>query len=134
MARLALSIHIPYSLRNVVYHHGTVCISVVHGCQRLVTLLSCCVPNLELDCRLFIQGKGLCEESSADRGLSVIVELILPGKVSIAITRLVFALYRTFTKRRTSELFPTADSPSRSSVYPPLEIRYEITANPEAQA
>jgi hypothetical protein len=126
--------HIPYSLRNVIYHHGTVCISVVHGCQRLVAFLSCCVPNLELDCRLIIQGKGLCEESSANRGLSVIVELILPAKVSIAITRPVFALYRTFTKRRTSELFPTADSPSRPSVYLPLEFRHEIATDPEAQA
>jgi hypothetical protein len=124
----------PYSLRDVVYHHGTVCISVVHGCQRLVTFLSCCVPNLELDCRLIIQGKGLCEESSADRGLSVIVELILQAEVSIAITKLVFALYRTFTKRRTSELFPTADSPSRLSVNLLLELHPVIATDPEAQA
>jgi hypothetical protein len=111
--------YVPYSLRNVVYHHGAVCISVVHGCQRLVTFLSRCVPNLELDCRLIIQGECLCEESSADRGLSVIVELILPAEVNIANSRLVFALYRTFTKRRTSELFPTADSPSgRQYMFP----------------
>lgn len=66
-----------YSLRNVVYNHGAVCISVVHGRERLVALLSCCVPDLELDCRLLIEGKGLCEESGADSRFSVVVELVL---------------------------------------------------------
>jgi hypothetical protein len=70
----------PYSLCDIVYNHGTVRISVVHGCQRLVALLSSCVPDLELDCRLVVQGKGLCEESGADSGLSVIIELVLPGR------------------------------------------------------
>lgn len=108
-----LGICAPYCLRDVVYYHSAVCISVVHGSQRLVALLSRCVPNLELDCRLIVQGKGLCEESGADSGLSVVIELILFGEVNMAIWVLaVVCPYRTFTKRSTSELFPTADSPS----------------------
>jgi len=67
----------PYSLCDIVYDYGAVRISVVHGCQRLVALLSRSVPDLELDCRLVVQGKGLCEESGADSGLSVIIELVL---------------------------------------------------------
>jgi hypothetical protein len=66
-----------YSLRNVINDNGAVCVPVVHGCERLVALLSCCVPDLEFDCRLLVEGEGLCEESGADCGLSVVIELIL---------------------------------------------------------
>ena len=70
-----------YSLCDVIDDYGAVCVSVVHGCERLVALLSCCVPDLEFDCRLFVQGKGLCEESGADGGFSIVVELILVARV-----------------------------------------------------
>lgn len=102
----------PYRLCNIVYHYGAVCVSVVHGSQRLVALLSRGVPNLKLDCRLLIEGEGLCEECSADSGFSVVVELILLAVVSVATIIPTVVLQRTLTKRRTRELFPTADSPS----------------------
>lgn len=71
-----------YCLCDIVYDYGTVCVSVVHGCQRLVALLSCCVPDLELHGRLLIKGQSLCEESGADGGFSVVVELVLVAEIS----------------------------------------------------
>lgn len=100
-----------YSLCDIVYDNRAVCVSIVHGSQRLVALLSRSVPDLELHGRLLIQGEGLCEESSADRGFSVVVELILAKGVSARVLCASLASYHTLTKRRTSELFPTADSP-----------------------
>jgi hypothetical protein len=66
-----------YSLCNVVDYDGAVGISVVHGRKRLVALLAGRVPDLELDCRVLVEGDGLGEEGSADGGFSVVVELVL---------------------------------------------------------
>ena len=66
-----------YGLRDVVDDDGAVGIAVIHGRERLVALLACCVPNLELDCRVLVERDGLCEEGSADGRFSVRVELVL---------------------------------------------------------
>ena len=70
---------VAYRLRNVVYHYGTVRIPVVHGGQRLVAFLTRCVPYLEFDRSGFVECDGLGEESGADGGLSVVIELVLTG-------------------------------------------------------
>jgi len=66
-----------YGLCDIVDDDGAVCISVVHGRQTLISFLSCCVPDLELDCSRFIESNGLCEKCCADCGFAVIVELVL---------------------------------------------------------
>ncbi len=66
-----------YRLGDVIYDHGAVCVSVVHGCQGFVSLLAGGIPDLELDCRVFIEGDGLCQEGGADGGFPVRVELVL---------------------------------------------------------
>lgn len=66
-----------YSLCYVVNNNGAVGITVVHGRKRLVALLSCSIPYLELDGSIIIQGDRLGEERSADGRLAVIIELIL---------------------------------------------------------
>lgn len=68
---------LPYRLCDIVDYYRAVCVSVVHGRQRLVALLPCCVPNLKLDRCLLIEGNRLCQECGADGGFSVVVELIL---------------------------------------------------------
>lgn len=67
-----------YSLCDIVYDDGAVCVPVVHGRQRLVALLAGGIPDLELDCCVLVEGNGLSEESGADGRFSVIIELILP--------------------------------------------------------
>jgi hypothetical protein len=67
----------PYRLCDVVYDYGAVRIPIVHGRQRLVAFLPCCVPYLKLDRRLLVEGDSLCQEGCADGGFSVVVELIL---------------------------------------------------------
>lgn len=64
-------------LRYIVDDNGAVGVSVVHGGKGLVTLLAGCIPNLELDCGVFVEGDGLGEESGADGRFSEGVELIL---------------------------------------------------------
>lgn len=66
-----------YCLCDVVYYHGTVGVAIVHGCQRLVSLLPCCVPYLELYCGLLVECNRLREECGADSRFSVVVELVL---------------------------------------------------------
>lgn len=68
-----------YGLRNVVYDDGTVGVSVVHGRQRLVSLLASRVPNLKLDRRVLIERDGLGEESRSNGRFPERVELILMG-------------------------------------------------------
>ena len=60
-----------YSLRNVVDHYRAVGIPVVHGRQRLVSLLARRIPDLKLDCGVLIEGDGLCKEGGADCGFPV---------------------------------------------------------------
>lgn len=69
-------------MSDVVDDDGAVCIAVVHGRQRLVPLLSGRIPNLKLDCGCVVEGYRLCEEGGADGGFSVVVELVLAGRVS----------------------------------------------------
>ena len=66
-----------YSLCDVVDYYGTVCVSVVHGRERLVALLAGRVPDLKLYGCVLVEGNGLGEEGSADGGFSVVVELVL---------------------------------------------------------
>ena len=66
-----------YGLCDVVYDYGAVCVSVVHGRERLVALLAGGIPDLELDRGVFIEGDGLGEEGGADGGFPVVVELVL---------------------------------------------------------
>lgn len=66
-----------YSLSNVVDYDGAVGIAVVHGSQRLVALLTCGIPDLELDGSRVIEGDCLGEESGADGGFPVVIELVL---------------------------------------------------------
>jgi hypothetical protein len=68
---------ITYSLCDVVYYYGAVCISVVHGCERLVALLAGGVPNLKLHGCVLVEGDGLCEEGGTDSRFSVVIELVL---------------------------------------------------------
>ena len=62
---------------DVVNDNGAVGVAVVHGCERLVAFLACSVPDLELDGCGFVESDGLSEESGADGGFAVVVELVL---------------------------------------------------------
>lgn len=55
-----------YGLGNVVDYNSAVCVAVVHGGQGLVALLTCGIPNLELDGSCVIEGDGLGEEGGTD--------------------------------------------------------------------
>lgn len=66
-----------YSLCDVVDDYSAVRISVVHGRERFVPLLPGRVPDLKLDCRILIEGDGLCEEGGTNGRFSVGVELVL---------------------------------------------------------
>lgn len=66
-----------YSLCDIINDDCAVCVPVVHRCKRLVPLLACRIPYLELDSRGIVEGDGLCEEGSSDSRFSVVVELIL---------------------------------------------------------
>lgn len=94
-----------YSLCDVVDYHGAVRIPVVHRRQRLVPFLPGRIPNLEFDCRVLVEGDGLCEEGGADGRFSVRVELVLAvcqreGDKGPAARSAI----RTFTNRKTIEL------------------------------
>jgi len=64
-------------LGDVVNYDSAVCVAVVHGSQGLVAFLTCGIPDLELDSGCVIKSDRLGEESSADGGFPVVVELIL---------------------------------------------------------
>jgi hypothetical protein len=81
-----------YSLCNIIDNDGAVRIPVVHRSKGLVPLLARRVPDLKLDCRVLVQGDGLCEESSADRGFSIRVELILAKSAAVFQTSLRFGI------------------------------------------
>lgn len=66
-----------YGLSNVIDDNSAVGVAVVHGGQGLVALLTCSIPDLELDGGCVIEGDCLGEESGADGGFSVVVELVL---------------------------------------------------------
>ena len=66
-----------YSLSDIVHNDRAVGVPVIHGGQRLVSLLAGCIPYLELNRRAFVQGDGLCEEGGANGRLAVIIKLIL---------------------------------------------------------
>jgi hypothetical protein len=66
-----------HSLCDVVYDDSAVCVPIVHGRERLVSLLACCVPYLEFDGCALVEGDGLGEEGGADGGFSVVVKLVL---------------------------------------------------------
>lgn len=66
-----------YSLCDVVDYYCAVRIPVVHGRQRLVALLPGSVPDFKFDCRVLVEGDGLCEEGGANGRFSVRVELVL---------------------------------------------------------
>jgi hypothetical protein len=64
-------------LCDIVDDNGAVGVAVVHGGEGLVTLLSGGIPNFELDCGVFIERNGLCQEGGANSGLSEGIKLIL---------------------------------------------------------
>lgn len=68
-----------YRLCDIIDDDCAVCISIVHGGERLVALLACRVPDLKLDGCVLIEGDGLGEEGGADGGFPVVVELVLDG-------------------------------------------------------
>lgn len=106
-----------YCLCDVVYYYSAVGVAVVHGRQRLVPLLSRCVPNLKLDCSLLVECNCLREEGGADGRFPVVVKLILSQDsqrkdlLSCGAEARYMAMH-TLTNRSTSELLPTADSPA----------------------
>lgn len=55
-----------HGLRDIVDDDGAVGITVVHGGEGLVSLLSGGIPDLELDGGVLIEGDGLGEEGGAD--------------------------------------------------------------------
>jgi hypothetical protein len=65
------------SLSDIVDDDGAVGVSVVHGSQRFISLLTGGVPYLELDGRVLIQRYCLSQESCTDCGFSIVVELVL---------------------------------------------------------
>lgn len=66
-----------YGLSDIIDNDGTVRIAIIHRSQRLISLLTSRIPNLELHSCAFVQRDGLCKEGSADRRFSVVVELVL---------------------------------------------------------
>jgi hypothetical protein len=66
-------------LGDVVDNNSAVGVSVVHGSQRLVALLTGRIPDLELDSGVLVERNGLGEESSADSRLAIRIELVLEG-------------------------------------------------------
>jgi hypothetical protein len=103
-----------YSLSNVVDYDGAVCVAVVHGGQGLVALLTCGIPDLELDGSRVIEGDCLGEESSADGGFPVVVELVLDeteDERTLPCVRCLLTVDRLLQWLRT---LPTADSPVRA--------------------
>lgn len=73
-----------YSLCNIVDHNSTVCVSVVHRCERLVSLLPGSIPYLELYGGIIVERYRLGEEGGTDCGLSEIIELILYLSLDVA--------------------------------------------------
>lgn len=67
---------VAYGLGNIIDNDGAVGIPIIHGGQRFVSLLTGGIPYFELDCRVFIEGYRLGEESGSDCGFTVIVELV----------------------------------------------------------
>ena len=64
-------------MSDVVNYDGAVGVAVVHGSQGLVALLTCGIPDLKLDGGRVIEGDCLGEESGADGGFPIVVELVL---------------------------------------------------------
>lgn len=56
-----------YGLCDIIDYHSAVSVPVVHGCQRLVSFLTSCVPYFELYGCVLIERDSLCQERSADR-------------------------------------------------------------------
>lgn len=65
-----------YCLSDIIDDHCAIGVSVVHRGQRLISLLACCVPYLELYGCVLVKRYGLCEESGADCRFAIVVELI----------------------------------------------------------
>ena len=74
---LSMALSRTYSLCDVIDDYGAVCVSVVHGRERLVAFLTGGIPDFKLDGCVFIEGDGLGEEGGADGGFPVVVELVL---------------------------------------------------------
>lgn len=66
-----------YGLRDIIDNDGAVGITIIHGGQRFVSLLTGGIPYFELDCRVFIEGYRLGEESGSDCRFTVVIELVL---------------------------------------------------------
>ena len=60
------AIGVTHGLCDVIDYNCAICISVVHGRQRFIPLLTCSIPYLKFDRSSVIQRYGLGEESSAN--------------------------------------------------------------------
>ena len=67
-------------MRDIVYDNGTVCISVVHGSERLIPFLTGRIPDLEFDGGVIVQSDGLGKEGGSDCRLPIVVKLILEDR------------------------------------------------------
>lgn len=64
---------------DIVNDYCTIGIPIVHGGEGLVPLLTSCIPDLELNRGVLVEGNGLGEEGSTDGGLSIGIKLVLGG-------------------------------------------------------
>jgi hypothetical protein len=99
------------SLGDIVDDNGAVGISVVHGSQRFISLLTGGVPYLELDGCALIQRYRLSQESSADCGFSIVVELVLDEPEYEGTLRAVSKGVPMHSSMMPIHTLPTADSP-----------------------
>lgn len=72
---------------DVIDDNGTVGVSIVHRGQRLISLLTSGVPNLELDCSALVEGNSLRQEGGADGRFPVVIELVLNEMSVIHVSR-----------------------------------------------
>ena len=56
-----------YGLGDIIDNNGAVGITIIHGGQRLISLLPGGIPYLKFDCRTFIERYCLSEESGSNR-------------------------------------------------------------------
>lgn len=92
-------------MSDIVNDNGAVCISVVHGSERLVAFLAGSIPNLELDSSVLIERDGLGQEGSTDGGLAIGIELVLEGLGKLLSHTMTWApVVHTLTNRKTIEL------------------------------
>lgn len=66
-----------YRLSNIVDHHSTICVPIIHRSKGLVSFLPCCVPYFKFYRGCIVERDGLCEKSRSDSRFPVVIKLIL---------------------------------------------------------